>query len=209
MRDWETTELPDELGDMESQLRENRHQATPLELDELKRRALTQAARAERAPRRGFGLRRRAVTLLLVAGLSASAASAGVIASSRSYKSGPSASLSQYEGQVLPERVAPASAKLAAPSGCLRGTFTARVTGKNIAKVVFSLRGRVIKTVKAKAAQTNGRFTVRIDADKLPVGVTRLTARVTFIAATKKRPRTLRIGVVRCARQVVRPQFTG
>jgi hypothetical protein len=79
MNKWESTQLPGELRDLADHLRENRHESTPLELDELKRRALARSAPASRQGK-GLALKSRLVTLLLVLGLAVSAGSAGVIA---------------------------------------------------------------------------------------------------------------------------------
>lgn len=198
MHDWDD---PD-LDDVAAQLREHRHHPTPLELDQLKRRALGQAHATQRVPGAG---RRRLITVLLVAGLGTSAASAGVIAGSSRTAQAPSASLAQYQ-EVLP--VVAGTARLRAPSGCLRGaTFRARVTGSNIAQVVFRLDGRVIRRLTRTGTVRTLATTIRTRT--LSRGTHRITATITFRPETGLRARTLRVSVVRCARRNVAPKFTG
>ena len=95
MRDWEHTELPDELQQVATHLHDNRHGASPVELDELKRRAMSQAARPRRAA--GLRLRSQMVTLLLVLGLALSGGAAGVIAGKGSTNQVTSAAKSEYK----------------------------------------------------------------------------------------------------------------
>src|SRR5947209_597007 len=98
--------------DFESNLRENRYEASGLELDALKRRALDQASRGARA--RG-SRSPRLVTSFLVVAMMLTGGSA-VIASTSGTSSGgqPSASISQYEQIVAGERVVPGNAQLVA-----------------------------------------------------------------------------------------------
>ena len=100
----------------------------------------------------------------------------------------------------------PGSAQLRGPSGCVRGPFRATVRGSRIARVTFFRDGKRIKTINAKAGQT--RFRVSVTPSRRP-GVHRITARVVFETASGTRARTLRLSFQRCARQVVRPRFTG
>jgi hypothetical protein len=191
--------------EFESRLRENRYEPTGLELDELKRRAMTQASRGARA---GRGRSPRLVTSFLALALMLSGGSA-VIASTSGTSSGgqPSASVSQYEQIVLGERVVPGSARLLAPTGCVGRAFNARVSGQNVAKVVFKLDGKTIKTLTKPNAGT--RFQVRVNPAKMKIGVHRILATVNFTAATKKAPQTFRISFQRCAKKLAAPRFTG
>ena len=208
MNDFERTELPDDLADVGARLHESRYQPTPLELDELKRRSLSRAAARERAPQRG--LRGRLATVFLVAAMTIGFGTAGVLAGSYSSKQAPSASLSQYEGEVLPEVILPGSARFSGPSKCVKRPFVARVRGQNIARIVFRLDGRRIKTINVRSTSEAVRtYRVRVNGLTLGAGVHRLTARVEFRAETKKSPRTLRLIAVRCSRGTVRPRFTG
>jgi hypothetical protein len=190
--------------ELDSRLRENRYEPTGLELDELKRRAMTQAARGERARGRRSP---RLVTSFLALALMLSGGSA-VIASTSGSSSGnqPSASASQYQ-VVLPERIVPGSARLLAPTGCVARAFNARVSGQNVARVVFKLDGKKIKTLTKPNAGT--RFQVRVNPAKLKIGVHRILATVTFKPATKKKAQTFRISFQRCAKKLAAPRFTG
>jgi hypothetical protein len=206
MNDSRDLHLPRELEEIGAHLRENRYESSGLELDELKTRAMSQASRASRSrPPARFRL----VTSFLVLGLLTTGASAGVVAggSGSSGGSSPTASASQYEQIVLGERILPGSARLVGPTGCVAKAFNARVSGQNIAKVVFVLDGKRIKTLTKPNAGT--RFQVRINPANFKIGVHRLRATITFLAATKKAPQTLRLSFQRCAKKLAAPRFTG
>ena len=80
MNNWED-HLTDDLAGVADQLRTQRHDPTDLRLDDLKRQAMAQATRASRRRQgRGFFVRSRVVTLLLVFGLLLASGGAGVIA---------------------------------------------------------------------------------------------------------------------------------
>jgi hypothetical protein len=191
--------------ELDTRLRENRYEASALELDELKRRAMAQASRGERTRQRRSP---RLVTSFLALALMLSGGSA-VIASTSGTSSGgqPSASVSQYEQIVAGERIVPGSARLLAPTGCVARAFNARVSGQNVAKVVFKLDGKKIKTLTKPNAGT--RFQVRVNPAKMKIGVHRILATVTFKPATKKKAQTFRISFQRCAKKLAAPRFTG
>lgn len=191
--------------EFETRLRENRYEASAFELDELKRRAVSQASRGTRA--RG-NRSPRLVTSFLALALMLSGGSAVVASTSGSSSGGqPSASISQYEQIVLGERIAPGSARLLAPTGCASRAFNARVSGQNVAKVVFKVDGKTVKTLTKPNAGT--RFQIRVDPAKMKIGVHRIVATVNFAAATKKQPQTFRISFQRCAKKLAAPRFTG
>ena len=202
--------------DVETRLRESRYEASGHELDELKRRALRQAARGTRARgRRGPRL----VTSFLALALMLSGGSA-VVASTSGTSSGgqPSASISQYQ-LVLGEKVVPGSARLVAPTGCVARVFKARVRGTQIAKVVFRLDGRKIATLTKP--NSGAFFQIRVNPAKYKIGVHRIVAtvivqNVTLDPATNQvvgrqnqKARTLHISFQRCARKLAAPRFTG
>lgn len=108
------------------------------------------------------------------------------------------------EQLVLGERIGAVRARLLAPTGCLSRTFSARVRGAGIAKVVFMLDGRKVKTVSTKAG-----FVARINPSRLSVGVHRLVATIKFTASSHAKTRTLRASFQRCAKQLIAPRFTG
>jgi hypothetical protein len=191
--------------EFDSRLRENRYEPTGLELDELKRRATAQASRGARAR---TGRSPRLVTSFLALALMLSGGSA-VIASTSGGSSGssPSASVSQYEQIVAGERIVPGSARLLAPTGCVSKAFNARVSGQNVAKVVFKLDGKKIKTLTKPNSGT--RFQVRVNPATMKIGVHRIVATVNFTAATKKAAQTFRISFQRCAKKLAAPRFTG
>lgn len=108
---------------------------------------------------------------------------------------------------VLGKRIAPGKARLLAPTGCATRAFNARVAGTKIAKVVYYLDGKRIKTVTRK--NLRGTFAVRIDPGRLKVGVHRLIAKVTFQRGSATKARTFRVSFQRCPRALRAPRFTG
>ena len=191
--------------DLDTRLRENRYEPTGLELDQLKRRAMAQASRGSRSRARGGS---RALASFLAMGVMMSGGSAVIAATSGTSDGGQrSASVSQYEQIVAGERILPGSARLLAPTGCVAKSFFARVRGQNVARVVFRLDGRRIATLTRPNSGTT--FRVRVNPARLKIGVHRITATITYAAATKKRPETRRISFQRCARKLAAPRFTG
>ncbi|MEA2287428.1 MAG: hypothetical protein QOJ21_3471 [Solirubrobacteraceae bacterium] len=100
------------------------------------------------------------------------------------------------------------TAALRGPRACPRTrVVSATVTGRQIRRVTFLVAGRKVRTVTR--ADARGQWTLRLKTSALRRGATRVDARVEFSTASQTRTRTLRIAIVRCAAQVVRPQFTG
>jgi hypothetical protein len=108
------------------------------------------------------------------------------------------------EQLVLGERIGAVRARLLAPTGCAARSFNASVRGAGIAKVVFTLDGRKVKTVRS-----GGRFVARVNPQRLRIGVHRLVATVQFTASSHAKTRTLRVSFQRCAKRLVSPRFTG
>lgn len=74
-------ELPENLQEVDAQLRARTHNPSSVELDDLKRRTMAQATRQLR-PKQGKGtlMRSKIVTMLLVAGFAVSGGGAAVLA---------------------------------------------------------------------------------------------------------------------------------
>jgi hypothetical protein len=108
---------------------------------------------------------------------------------------------------VLGERITPGRARLLGPTGCTARAFHARIRGVKVARVVFRLDGRRIKTLTRK--NFRGTYAVRIDPRHLRVGVHRLVATVTFQRGSATRAKTFRLAFQRCPRALRAPQFTG
>jgi hypothetical protein len=111
--------------------------------------------------------------------------------------------------QVMPiaQPVASGIARLSGPNRCVSGPFTAKVTGRGIAKVVFLLDGKRIKTLQAKGNSTV--FKVQIQPRGRRTKAHRVTAMVSFKASANTPARTLRFAYLGCARHASAPQFTG
>lgn len=108
---------------------------------------------------------------------------------------------------VLGERITPGSARLLGATGCVSRAFNARIRGVKVAKVVFYLDGRRIKTLTRK--NLAGTYAVRIDPRRLRIGVHRLVAKVTFQRGSATKPKTFRLAFQRCPRALRAPRFTG
>ena len=108
---------------------------------------------------------------------------------------------------VLGQRIAGGTARLVSASGCASRTFTAGVRGTGIARVVFTLDGKRLRTVTKRNAK--GLYAVRINPSKFRVGVHRLVVRVTFQPNRNTAARTLRGAFQRCAKRLIAPRFTG
>jgi hypothetical protein len=81
MKDSNTDRIPEPLLEVAELLREERATASPLELDELKQRAMAQAARGRRSyGPKGLPLRSRVVTLALTALLIGGTTAGGIAA---------------------------------------------------------------------------------------------------------------------------------
>jgi uncharacterized repeat protein (TIGR01451 family) len=109
---------------------------------------------------------------------------------------------------VLPEVIDSGAAKLTGPSSCVKRDFAFKVTGKHIKKVVFKIDGKTVKT-KAFAKGNGKKITFKVNPKKYGSGLHKLTARVTYNAANKTAPKTLRAVFEKCKKLVIKPQFTG
>src|SRR5436190_5193413 len=116
---------------------------------------------------------------------------------------------SQPQLVVSPVRVRAGSAKLASSSPCATSNvIVARVTGKRIARVTFSVEGRRVKTLERP--NRGGKWVLSTRVRGLPKhGPYRVKARVEFAASSQTKPKTLRILVSRCRSGALRPKFTG
>ena len=104
-------------------------------------------------------------------------------------------------------------ARLRGPTACVPKRFRVRISGTRIASVRVKIDGRTVRRWKPSAAaaqrSSNGSFSMTINAARWGDGIHRLVASVTYTAVSNTPPRTLRMTFTRCARQLVRPQFTG
>ena len=88
---------------------------------------------------------------------------------------------------------------------CASRPFTIRVAGRNIRKVRFFAGGRLLGTVRARPGREV--FALRMGARRQDFRSPRVTARVSFTAASGTKTKTLRLTYARC--QAVQPRFTG
>lgn len=113
------------------------------------------------------------------------------------------------DAPTVDPRAAAGTARLASlGSGCRRRPFTARVSGRSMRQVSFSVDGHRLRGVRRRGIH----FSVRIQPRRLRAGRHRLAARVAFATASGTPPRTLHRRFAVCARPSVRrtqPRFTG
>ena len=107
---------------------------------------------------------------------------------------------------IVPAPTPPATAKLNGPTSCASNAFKVRVSGQNIISVKFYVDNKVVKTLKKPNSGTQ--FTLAISPSKYGKGVHHVKTVITFSAATKTKPRTLRLTFQRCPPHV-KPFFTG
>jgi len=96
----------------------------------------------------------------------------------------------------------PARARLNGPRRCVNGPFRVAVRGKGIKAVSFRVDGRKVG---------GSRRTIRVNPSESATGVIRVTAKVTFVKAARRRAATLRMTVLRCAapQSAASPHFAG
>jgi hypothetical protein len=115
---------------------------------------------------------------------------------------------------VAPARVESPTAKFQAASGCPPQAFFARVTGRQIARVTFTLDGRRYATVTR--ADARGVWKVRVDPRRLSAGKHRLVATASFKsgatrakASARAAAKVMSVTFTVCARKASRPTFAG
>jgi hypothetical protein len=123
----------------------------------------------------------------------------------------------QPQQAVLPARAVNPTATLRGASGCPTQVFFARVTGRAISRVTFTVDGRRVATLSRP--DSRGVWKMRVNPDRYSVGRHRIVARVTFGGSAAKAMslrqanervvKVLTITFSRCARKASRPKFTG
>ncbi len=96
-------------------------------------------------------------------------------------------------------------ARLHAPDGCVKRSFVAWVSGRQISSVGFAVDGRGRRMLAN--ADRRGRYAIRIQPKKMRRGVHRIVARVSFTSSSTTKPKRLLRAFYRCA--VAKPPFTG
>jgi hypothetical protein len=109
------------------------------------------------------------------------------------------------DGGVLPEEIISGRAALRGPSGCVKQAFRARVSGRSIASVTFSIDGKKIKTIRGERSV----YSIKVRPSKYGGGRHKLVARVQFTAASGTSARKFPLTFRRCAQGAVAPRFTG
>jgi hypothetical protein len=106
-------------------------------------------------------------------------------------------------GKLCPKGTAAISGK----TGCQGAPFNVVVSGHQIKRVVFTLDGKVVKTLTRPNSGT--RYKLPIRPSKLKRGTHRVVARTIFTTKSGTKSRTLRVTFSRCAHSAVAPAFTG
>ncbi len=133
--------------------------------------------------------------------------------------------------QVEPQRAQPGAARLQAPASCVTKPFKVVIRGRQIDAVTLFVRGKAVRTLRARqavvlsatskrvlvdgkvqtvrSAQSQQVFTFRVDPRQLRAGaVHRVSARVTFTTSSGTKTRRLKFAFQRC-QAARKPRFTG
>jgi hypothetical protein len=102
--------------------------------------------------------------------------------------------------QVSSPAAAPARAVLGTRTSCRSNVVRARVTGRNMRRVTFSVNGKRVRTVAVR-----GRRVVRATLPRRGSGPQAITVRVRYANRTQ----VLTTRAARCSQAQVAPQFTG
>lgn len=119
------------------------------------------------------------------------------------------------EACTPPPGPAPSGGKLCArgtaairgTNGCAGTPFRVVVNGKQIKTVVFTLDGKVLRTLSKP--NVGSLYVLPVNPRTLTTGVHRVLARTIFRKDSGTKSRTLRVTFSRCARRAVSPAFTG
>jgi tellurite resistance-related uncharacterized protein len=110
--------------------------------------------------------------------------------------------------EVLPEKPVPkGTATISGKTGCYGTPFNVVVGGRQIERVIFSVDGKVVKTLSKP--NSGIRFKLPVIPSKFKTGAHRVLARVIYTPESKTKNRTLRVIFSRCAKKVASPAFTG
>jgi hypothetical protein len=99
------------------------------------------------------------------------------------------------------------TAAISGKTGCQGAPFNVVVSGHQISRVVFTLDGKVIKTLRRPNSGTRYKLPVR--PGSLKSGTHHIVARTIFAAKSGTKSKTLRVTFSRCAHQAALPAFTG
>lgn len=92
-------------------------------------------------------------------------------------------------------------------TGCQGSAFNVVVSGRQVQRVVFSLDGRVVRSLTRP--NSGSRFVLKVNPRTLRSGVHRVVARTTFRSRSGTPARVLRVTFSKCARRAQAPAFTG
>jgi hypothetical protein len=105
---------------------------------------------------------------------------------------------------VLP--ILPGAARASGPASCVGKTFKVKLRGERIASAVVAIDGKRYKRLTGGAKQ---RWTIKINPRKFSQKRHLVRIDVRFLDGTAPETRRLNLTFQRCARQVVKPLFTG
>jgi hypothetical protein len=101
--------------------------------------------------------------------------------------------------------VVAANARMQGPKRCVVRPFRQVLRGQGIKRVTMYVNGRKAQTMSGGRSS----YSLLIDPRQYRTGVVRVSAKVEFVAASGKRPQTLSMTVLRCAKGAVAPRFAG
>ena len=99
------------------------------------------------------------------------------------------------------------TAAISGRTGCQGTPFRVSVSGSEIARVVFTMDGTVVRMLSKP--NSGSRWVLPVNPRTKRPGIHRVLARVIFTTRSGTRSRTLRVTFSRCARRAATPAFTG
>lgn len=99
------------------------------------------------------------------------------------------------------------TAAISGRTGCQGTPFRVSVKGREIARVVYSIDGKKVRTLNK--ANRGSQWVLQVNPRRFRPGVHRVIARTTFSKRSGTNARTLRVAFSRCGRRASAPAFTG
>jgi hypothetical protein len=92
-------------------------------------------------------------------------------------------------------------------TGCKGTPFNVVVSGRQIQRVVFTIDGKVVRTLTKP--NSGNRYKLAVNPRRYSPGTHRVLARTVFRTKSGTKSRTLRTVFSRCAARAIAPSFTG
>jgi hypothetical protein len=97
--------------------------------------------------------------------------------------------------------------KISGATGCHSKPFNVVVSGRQISRVIFTIGGKTVRTLRRP--NSGSRYKLRVNPRAYKYGTHRVVARVIFTKRSGTKSRSVRMTFSRCAKRAVAPSFTG